>query len=426
MNDPFENYLVQLKKVGEFPQLEKPQKIIEVNFPVKMDYGGIKIFRGFRVQFNNARGPYKGGIRFHPQVNLSEVKALAAWMTIKCAVADIPFGGGKGGVVVDPKELSTGELERLSRGYVRAIYRDIGSEIDVPAPDVGTNPQIMSWMTDAYASECKTQNAKCKISENEILATFTGKPVELGGSEGRVEATGQGGVYILEKLAEKLNLTPEQTTIAVQGFGNVGYHFARAAQKAGFKVIAVSDSKGGAIKTQISNLKSQNFEELDVEELIRWKKETGSVVGFPETKEVTNEELLTLPVDVLVPAALENVINTKNAKEFRARAIVEMANGPVTPEADKILEKRGILSVPDVLANSGGVTVSYFEWLQNKKGEHWSKEVVFSKLREKITRAFEDIWQEAEQRKCSLRTAAYTLAVSRVQNSLPFHHTGVG
>jgi glutamate dehydrogenase/leucine dehydrogenase len=406
MNNPFENYLTQLKKVGKFPQLEKPQKIIEVNFPVEMDDRKVKIFSGFRVQFNNARGPYKGGIRFHPQVNLPEVKALAAWMTIKCAVADIPFGGGKGGVVVDPKKLSAGELERVARGYVRAIYQDIGPDTDVPAPDVGTNPQVLGWMADAYASECKMQNAKCKISENEILATFTGKPIELGGSEGRVEATGQGGVYVLASLAHKLKVKNEKLKVAVQGFGNVGFYFAQAAQEVGFKAVAVSDSKGGIVSQQFSN--------LTIQQLSDHKKKTGSVVGFPKTKKITNEELLVLPVDILVPAALENVINAKNVGEIKARAIIEMANGPVTPEADKILQERGVISVPDVLANSGGVSVSYFEWLQNKKGEHWNKEEVLSKLREKITHAFEDVWEESRKRGVSLREAAYALAVSRI------------
>jgi len=402
MNNPFENYLIQLKKVGNFPQLEKPQKIVEVNFPVQMDNGEVKIFRGFRVQFNNARGPYKGGIRFHPQVDLSEVKALAAWMTIKCAVADIPFGGGKGGVIVDPKKLSEGELERLSRAYVRAIYQDIGPDLDVPAPDVNTNPQIMSWMLAEYRkmSNVKTQNSK-------VLATFTGKPLDGGGSEGRVEATGQGGVFVIASLAQKLKMENSKLKIAVQGFGNVGYNFAKLASEVGFKVIAVSDSKGAVA----------NKENLDIEEITAWKKETGSVVGFPGTKNVTNEELLELPVDILVPAALENVINAENAKDIKAKAIIEMANGPITPEADEVLEKRGIISVPDVLANSGGVIVSYFEWRQNRKGERWSKEVVFAKLQEKITRAFEDVWKEAEQKKVSLREAAYALAISRITSA---------
>ncbi len=402
MNNPFENYLIQLKKVGNFPQLEKPQKIVEVNFPVQMDNGEVKIFRGFRVQFNNARGPYKGGIRFHPQVDLSEVKALAAWMTIKCAVADIPFGGGKGGVIVDPKKLSEGELERLSRAYVRAIYQDIGPDLDVPAPDVNTNPQIMSWMLAEYRkmSNVKTQNSK-------VLATFTGKPLDGGGSEGRVEATGQGGVFVIASLAQKLKMENSKLKIAVQGFGNVGYNFAKLASEVGFKVIAVSDSKGAVA----------NKEKLDIEEITAWKKETGSVVGFPGTKNVTNEELLELPVDILVPAALENVINAENAKDIKAKAIIEMANGPITPEADEVLEKRGIISVPDVLANSGGVIVSYFEWRQNRKGERWSKDVVFAKLQEKITRAFEDVWKEAEQKKVSLREAAYALAISRITSA---------
>lgn len=404
MNNPFENYLVQLKKVGEFPQLEVPQKVIEVNFPVKMDTKEVKIFQGFRVQFNNALGPYKGGIRFHPQVDLSEVKALSAWMTIKCAVADIPFGGGKGGVIVDPKKLSVGELERLSRAYIQAIYQNIGSEVDVPAPDVGTNSQILGWMLDQYR---KMSNGNPPVADqtSNVLATFTGKPLEMGGSEGRMEATGQGGVFVLTSLAQKLKVENSKLKIAVQGFGNVGYNFARLAQKIGFKVVAVSDSRGGALMED---------GEWKMEEVLEHKEKTGSVVNFPGSKPITNDQLLITDCDVLAPAALENVIDAKNAQDVKARVIVEMANGPVTPEADKILEKRGIISVPDVLANSGGVIVSYFEWLQNKKDEHWGKEAVFAKLKEKITKAFEDVWSESENRQISLRSAAYALAVSRI------------
>ena len=425
MTDPFKNYLIQIEKVDKVlklnfsvkKQLKTPQNIIDVDFPVKMDNGKIRLFRGFRVQFNNARGPYKGGIRFHPQVNLAEVKALAAWMAIKCAVANIPFGGGKGGVIVDPKKLSEKELEALSRAYVRAIHQYIGPDLDVPAPDVNTNPKIMGWMTDAYASELKTQNSKLKTPENEILATFTGKPVDKGGSEGRVEATGLGGAIVLTSLAQKLKIKNEKVKIAIQGFGNVGYYFTYFAQKAGFKIIAVSDSQGGVFVPQ----------GLDPVATLKCKKEKGKVAGcycvgsvcdLSYGRPISNKELLELEVDVLAPAALENVINKKNADKIKAKAIIELANGPVTPEADEILQKRGIISVPDVLANSGGVTVSYFEWLQNKKNEHWKKEKVNQKLKKKITKAFEDVWNESKKRKVPLRDAAYILAVKRIVEAM--------
>jgi glutamate dehydrogenase/leucine dehydrogenase len=415
VTDPFNNYLVQLDQVDEIlgldsslkSLLQKPQKVIEVNFPVKMDSGQVRIFRGFRVQFNNARGPYKGGIRFHPEVNLSEVKALAAWMTIKCAVVDIPFGGGKGGVVVDSKKLSEREVEELSRAYVRTTYQDLGPDRDIPAPDVNTNSKIMAWMVEEYQ--------KLNSKNQKYLATFTGKPVELGGSEGRVEATGAGGVYVLASLAKKLKTQNSKLKVGVQGFGNVGYHFAQLAQKAGFKIIAVSDSKGGAIINE--KLKMKN-EKLDIERVAEWKRKTGSVVGFPGTQMITNDQLLITKCDVLVPAALENVINAKNAKKIQAKVVLEMANGPVAPKADKILKEKGILSIPDVLANSGGVTVSYFEWVQNKKGERWSKNKVLSELKDKIARAFNDIWDESKKKKISLRQAAYVLAVSRIVEAI--------
>lgn len=407
MKDPFQNYLAQLDRVDEILrmepalkiQLQKPQKTVEVNFPVKMDDGKIRLFQGFRVQFDNARGPYKGGIRFHPQVNLSEVKALAAWMMIKCAVADVPFGGGKGGVVVNPKELSEKELESLSRAFIQAIYQEIGLEIDVPAPDVNTNPKIMAWMVDEYE----------KLVGHKEPGVITGKPVEKGGSEGRIEATGAGGLYILLSLARKLKTRSGDLKVAVQGFGNVGYHFSNLAQRAGLKIIAVSDSRGGAL------MNSGQWSMVKVKE---HKKKTGSVIGFPGTEKITNDKLLTLPVDVLVPAALENVIDAGNASAIQTRVILELANGPVTPEADELLEKREIISVPDVLVNAGGVTVSYFEWLQNKKGEKWSKEKVLAQLKGKMTQAFDGVWEESEKKKVSLRQAAYVLAVKRIVEAI--------
>lgn len=421
MNDLFENYLRQIEKVNKLLKLEAslkerlklPQKTIEVNFPVRMERGETRIFKGFRVQFNNALGPFKGGIRFHPKVNFSEIKALAALMMVKCAVAGLPFGGGKGGVIVDPKKLSKRELENLSRSFVKAIYQDIGPDLDVPAPDLNTNPKIISWMVDEYI-KLKIKNLKFK--EN-LRATFTGKPVKKGGSEGRVGATGLGGVTVLKALAKKLKIKKEKLKIAIQGFGNVGYHFSYFAQKAGFKIIAVSDSKGGVLVK----------EGLDPEATLKCKKEKGQVGGcycigsvcdLKYGRPIKNKDLLELPVDVLVPAALENVINKDNAKNIKAKVIIEMANGPVTPEADEILAKKGIILVPDVLANCGGVIVSYFEWLQNKKGERWTKEKVNQKLVKKVTKAFNDVWQEAEDRQVSLRQSAYILAIKKIVEAM--------
>ncbi|MFW6109950.1 MAG: Glu/Leu/Phe/Val family dehydrogenase [Patescibacteria group bacterium] len=415
MSDPFEDYLGQVNNALELLDfdgcantlLSTPQKTVEVNFPVEMDSGEVQNFHGFRVQFNNSRGPYKGGVRFHPEVDLAEVKALAAWMTIKCAVADIPFGGAKGGVIVNPKEFSETELERLSRAYVRSIYRDIGPDTDVPAPDVNTNSQIMAWMFEEY------ENLRGEGSP----AAFTGKPLKLGGSEGRVAATGRGGVYVLEKIARTLGLIPSQTTVAVQGFGNVGYHFAKFAAKVGFKVIAVSDSTGAVLVSK----------GLDPEETLNCKKGEGTVAGCycvgsvcdsSYGQKITNEELLQLPVDVLVPAALGSVITGDNAKDVRAKIIIEMANGPVTAEGAKGLQNRSITSIPDVLANSGGVIVSYFEWLQNRQETHWGREKVFSMLKKKITGSFEIIWNFSKEREISLREAAYVLAVSRITEDL--------
>lgn len=405
MENPYQNFLEQLKKTAKILNLKPsivetlatPQKILEFEFPIKMDSGKIKTFKGFRVQHNNFLGPYKGGIRFHPQVSLEGIKALGAWMMLKCALVNLPFGGAKGGIVVDPKKLSEKELERLSRAYIKKISPIIGPKKDVPAPDVNTNEKIMAWMLDEY----ERQTGK------KAPAAFTGKPVKKDGSQGRDIATGVGGVFILEMLAEKLKLKRKGTTLAIQGFGNVGYHFANFAQKSGFKIIAVSDSKGGIV--------AQN---LNIPKIMAWKKETGSVVGMPETKTITNEKLLETPVDVLVPAALGGVITRKTAGRIKTKIIMEMANGPVTHEADKILERRKIISVPDILANSGGVTVSYFEWLQNIKKEKWRREDVVQKLKNKITKAFEEVWREKIRRKVNLRTAAYIVALKRLTHSL--------
>jgi len=430
MSNPFQNAQEQLDKVAKYLDirpdvlaiLREPQKVLEVSLPVKMDNGEIRIFRGFRSQHNNARGPYKGGIRFHPAVSKEEVMALSMWMTWKCAVAGIPFGGAKGGVAVNPKELSEKELERLSRAYIRAITPLIGSEIDVPAPDVGTGAREMAWMIEEY-KKFKVQSSKFKVEKKEFLAAFTGKPVEKGGSLGRTEATGRGGVYILNELIKKLKI--KKAKIAIQGIGNVGYFFAQLAYEQGYKIVALSDSKGGIKLVQNSKLKVKS---LNPKEVLAWKEKTGSVVGFPGTETITNCELLIANCDILAPAALENVIDAKNAKKIKAKVIIEMANGPTTPEADDILLKRKVIVVPDILANAGGVTVSFFEWEQNVKDEKWpaftkvtaGKEVrgVNERLKAKMIKAFEDVWKMGEQRNVDLRKAAYILAVDRVAKGM--------
>lgn len=416
---------------GKLLQLHHPDKIIHVSIPILLDSGKTKIFEGYRIQFNNARGPYKGGIRYHPQVSMDEVKALAFWMAIKCAVVNIPFGGGKGGIAVDPKTLSESELERLSRGYIQKIFRDIGPYTDVPAPDVNTNAKIMAWMVDEYGKRIK--NYESGIKNNEVLATFTGKPLDKGGSQGREEATGLGGLYVLQaillKVKEKFTSKP---TVAVQGFGNVGYNIAKFLSHNGFKIVAVSDSKGGIIKikNQKSNikmtkksLKIENLDGLDIEKVMECKQKQGYLAGcycagdvcdLNSGMVISNEELLELPVDVIVPAALENQITKENAKKIKAKVILEMANGPTTPEADKILFSRNITVIPDVLANSGGVTVSYFEWEQNLRGVSWVKEEVNKKLRNKMREAVNDVWGTAKNYQTNLRTAAFILAIDRI------------
>jgi len=451
-------------------RLIEPEMIYEFSFPVKMDNGQIKVFKGWRIQHNSALGPYKGGIRFHPETVREEVQALATLMSIKCAVAGLPYGGGKGGVAIDPKKLSSAELERLSREYVKKIAHFIGEDVDVPAPDVNTNPQIMAWMIDEYQ----------KIKGYQSRATFTGKPVAMGGSLGRTEATGRGGVIVLKALLEKLigknflaselasppqsagsvaprsssqdegslrrslaqtstrreNFSFSTLTIAVQGFGNVGYYFALLAKEAGFKVVAVSDSKGGIVKIKNEKLKMKNdnekikiddLENLDIPLIMECKKKKGSLAGCycaggvcdtKGGKTITNEELLQLPVDILVPAALENVINEKNMKNIKAKVIVEMANGPVTEEAYEYLNKKGVVIVPDVLANSGGVTVSYLEWVQNKAGYYWSEEEVNSKLEVMMKKAFEAIWKKSTEKKIPLKQAAFEVALERIVGAM--------
>lgn len=401
-NDPFDAAKQQFMNAAEklglnqsvISELEQPKRFTEVHFPVTMDNGEIKIFTGYRSQHNNNLGPYKGGIRFSPEVSESEVRALSMWMTWKCAVIDIPFGGGKGGVIVDTKELSDGELERLSRAYVRAIADLIGPQCDVPAPDMGTNAGVMDWMTDEYK----------KISGSGTNATFTGKTLGNGGSAGRTEATGYGGAHILKQFADKLGLKPEETTVAVQGLGNVGHYFVENARRMGFRIVAAGSYTGGIYDP----------EGLDAIKVFNCLDKRGNLVCSAEAKQITNEELLALDVDILVPAATEGVIVGDNADKVRAKYIIEMANGPITPEADKILNEKGIVVVPDILANSGGVTVSYFEWYQNMHGEKWEVDDVLSKLELKLEKSFLEGWDLAKEKGVSLREAFYLLAIKRV------------
>jgi glutamate dehydrogenase len=379
--------------------LKNPDRYMEVSIPVKMDDGSMKVFTGFRSQHNNFRGPYKGGIRFHSQVNLDEVKALSFWMTFKTAVVDVPFGGGKGGIIVDPKTLSEGELERLSKGYVEKMFSIFGPEKDVPAPDVNTNGKIMLWMLEKFE----------ELNGAKAPATFTGKPVGKGGSEGREEATGFGGLSVLREALAMNTFISSGTTVAIQGFGNVSTYFAAGLKELNLKLVAISDSKGGIY----------NAEGIDPSMATAYKKEHGSLQGLPGAKEISNEELLTLPVDILVPAALENVFTKENANDVKAKMIIEMANGPTTSEADVIFDQKDIIVIPDILANSGGVATSYFEWYQNMHDESWTREDVLKKLDEKMTSAFKEVLAATEKYQTSMRSGAYITALNRLSEALP-------
>ncbi len=386
-------------KYEELDILKQPKRVVQVSLPIEMDNKKLKVFTGYRVQYNDVRGPFKGGIRFHPKVDLDEVKSLAFWMTIKCAVVDIPYGGGKGGVTVDVKKISEKEKERLTRAYVRAIANNIGPDKDIPAPDVYTNPQVMAWFMDEY-SQIKGANTP---------AVVTGKPLEIGGSLGRDTATAQGGFYVFEALRKKMKIKKNQVKIAVQGFGNAGANFAKIADAHDLKVVAVSDSHGG-----IYNPKGLNLRDVE-----RYKKEKGSVIYYPNGKKVSNEEILELPVNVLVPAALENVITEKNASDVKAKIIVELANGPINLEAGEILFKNGSVVIPDVLANAGGVLVSYFEWVQNIRHFYWDAKKVQKNLEQKMIKAFNDIWVLMQKyKKINMRTAAYIVALERIAKAL--------
>lgn len=404
--NPFLNAQKQIKaacdQLGLEPAvyeiLKQPMRTLEVSIPVKMDDGSVKTFLGYRAQHNNAVGPFKGGIRFHQDVTLEEVKALSMWMTFKCGVVGVPYGGGKGGVAADPFTLSPSELERLARGYVRAIAPIIGEKVDIPAPDVGTNGQVMVWMVDEYQ----------KITGQFAPGSFTGKPVSFHGSLARTEATGYGVALIAKLAAEKIGLDIADATVALQGFGNVGSYTAKYIAELGAKIVAVADHTTGLY----------NSNGFDIDALSEYVRTHKVIKGFPAEKEFPREEIITWDADILLPCALENVITPENAGSVKAKIVCEGANGPTTTEADQILNKNGVLVVPDILANSGGVTVSYFEWIQNLNGYSWTFDEVQDKQKAMMTKAFEEIWELKEAHQVDMRTAAYMISIQRVANAM--------
>lgn len=422
-NSPFYSFTSTLQQVGQainahpdiIALLSEPQKVIEVALPIEKDTGDIAIYRGYRVQHNNARGPYKGGIRFHPNVDLDEMKALAAWMTLKTAVVGIPFGGAKGGITIDPQQLTDQELQRLARQFIALLGNNIGPTTDIPAPDVNTNSQIMAWFSDEY-SRLNNHHAH-------ITATFTGKPVALGGSLGREAATGLGGLTVLQEYLSQTKQLSNNLSIAVQGFGNVGSNFARLADLAGFKIVAISDAEGGIYHPQ----------GLDISSVIKAINRGGKLdrnICYPKLsveqagsstdnscQQITNQELLQLKVDVLVPAAIENQITSDNADRIQAGLIMELANGPTAPDAQTILDRKKIPVIPDILANAGGVTVSYYEWTQNIQNLYWSEEEINTKLKQHMQQATRDVLNEFSA-DGNLRQAAYTLAIKRLQQAM--------
>jgi glutamate dehydrogenase (NADP+) len=388
-------------------RLEYPKTTVSVSIPVRMDDGSLRIFQGYRVRYDDTRGPGKGGVRYHPQVSLDEVQSLAFWMTFKCALLNLPFGGAKGGITLDPKELSKAELERLSRGYIEAIADFIGPDTDILAPDVYTNAMIMGWMMDQYSI----------IQRKFSPAVVTGKPLSMGGSQGRETATGTGAFYIIEAILSKFGQIPESTTVAVQGFGNAGATVAECLAKAGYRVVAISDSQGGLYAEK----------GLDISSILRYKQENrnfkniycrDTVCKIALDQVITNAELLALDVDVLIPAALENQITGANAADINAKYIFEVANGPITSEADQILESKGINVFPDILVNAGGVTVSYFEWVQNRNGLYWSANEVNEKLKQTMVYEMNNTWKIAQSHAISMRTAAYIQGLARLGEAL--------
>ncbi|HET7344859.1 MAG TPA: Glu/Leu/Phe/Val dehydrogenase, partial [Nitrososphaeraceae archaeon] len=404
---PFEVALEQLDEAAKLIKLDNgihkilahPKRVLTVSVPIRMDNGEITVFTGFRSQHNDARGPYKGGIRYHPQVTLDEVKALSMWMTWKCAIAEIPYGGGKGGIICNPKQMSEGELERMTRRYAYAISDIIGPHTDIPAPDVYTGGKEMAWIMDTYSA------LKGNFVQPEVI---TGKPLAIGGSLGRNEATGRGLSFTVREAAKKLKINLKTATVAVQGFGNAGQFAAQLIEEQGAKIIAVSDSQGGVY----------NKNGLQVGTLRKHKEKTGSAVGFPGAKSISNEDLLETECTILIPAALENQITKKNAGKIGAKIMAEAANGPTTPDADDILYKNKVLVIPDVLANGGGVTVSYFEWLQNLRRDYWSENDVNERLDRNITKAFLDVYETHEKYGVNMRKASTLLAVNRVVEAL--------
>ncbi|MFZ0511227.1 MAG: Glu/Leu/Phe/Val dehydrogenase [Candidatus Nitrosopolaris sp.] len=405
--NPFEVALEQLDEAAKLINLDKglhqilahPKRVLTVSIPVRLDNNEIRVFTGFRSQHNDARGPYKGGIRYHTQVTVDEVKALSMWMTWKCAIADIPFGGGKGGIICDPKQMSDLELERMTRRYAYAIADIIGPHTDIPAPDVYTGGKEMAWIMDTYSA------LKGNYVQPEVI---TGKPLAIGGSLGRTEATGRGLSFTVREAARNLKLNMQTATVAVQGFGNAGQFAAQLLEEQGAKVIAVSDSKGGV----------QNKNGIEIGALRKHKEKNGSVAGFSEGKSISNEEVLETDCTILVPAALENQITKKNAPKITAKIVAEAANGPTTPDADDILYKNKTLVIPDVLANGGGVTVSYFEWLQNLRREYWSENQVNEMLDKNITKAFSDVYTTHEKYQVNMRKASTLLAINRVVDAI--------
>jgi glutamate dehydrogenase len=401
----FDKFLAQLEKTREFvsieeniyKQLQSVEKFLEVSLPVKMDSGEIKVFRGFRSQYNGARGPFKGGIRFHQNVNEGEVKALSAWMAFKTAVVGIPLGGGKGGIIVNPKELSASELERLARGYIRAISPIIGDRVDVPAPDVNTDPRIMGWMLDEYEQARAHHEA----------GVITGKPLSIGGSKVRGYSTAQGAYYILDEAVKKLGL-PENSTVSIQGFGNAGRNIAKILQERGYKIISVSDSSATIV----------NAMGLDIDETGKYKDKTGALLGYAGAEVMRKTDCMAEDADIFIPAALENSITGKAAERLKAKLVIELANGPLTAAAEEILNEKGIIAVPDILTNAGGVVVSYFEQVQNAYGYYWEEAEVLGKLEKIMRRSFNEVWKISEEKKTTLRNAAYIIAVSRIAEAM--------
>ena len=415
MQDIFKDAIAHLEKAGELASIDEEalahlkHPVMELSFsiPLRKDNGSLTFFKGHRVHYNNLRGPCKGGIRYFPAVSLDEVRTLAFWMTLKCSVLNLPFGGAKGGICVDPKTLSPMELERLSRGFIEKIADFIGPDIDIPAPDVYTNPMIMGWMMDEYS----------RIKRRQVPAVITGKPISLGGTVGRDDATGRGAYYCIKELEKRNQWQPNQKTIAIQGFGNAGQHIAELLYRDGYQVVAVSDSKGGIY----------NSKGFDVPSLIHVKNASkelkavycdGSVCEAIDAEKISNQQLLELDVDILIPAALENQITADNAENIKAEIIIEVANGPITYDADQILNKRKKLVVPDVLANAGGVTVSYFEWVQNRSGLYWELEEVHHRLQQKITLAFNNIYSLMQSLSESMRISAYVYALNRLGDAV--------